>query len=413
MKIARIAGPALMLWAGLSQAMSLTEAEELALAAEIRHQAFTQQAGALREEAAAAGALEDPRLTVAARSYPADSLDPAEAPMAQNFVGLSQRFPAPGVRTARSALEETRARQYDARARLSVLETLKRVRMLWTALWYWHQAREVALHHEEHFRQRRDSVQAAYRSGGASQQALFQVRTGLQRIRERRLEAEQKRAEVRRQLERWLNTDVPELEQIDLPPGLDELEQVPPDHPELRMATARADSHRREQELARKSARPGWGLELGYGFRTGEDAAGRQRPDLISLGVSLELPVFAGGRDLRREKAAALKAEAALRERDDRGRDLRMRRERAMEELQGLKRRLALMDEEWLPSARREAATTLQSYRAGSAPFSDVIDTRMRLLETHLQFDRLKADRARARVELRFLSALDLEEYPS
>jgi outer membrane protein TolC len=71
------------------------------------------------------------------------------------------------------------------------------------------------------------------------------------------------------------------------------------------------------------------------------------------------------------------------------------------------------MEEQWLPSARREAQTTLQSYQAGSVPFSDVIDTRMRLLETRLQYDRLKADRARARVQLRFLSAVDLKEYSS
>jgi outer membrane protein TolC len=413
MKSVSIVGLALMLWAGSSQALTLTEAEELALAAEIRHEAYTRQAGALREQAAAAGALEDPRLTVAARGYPVDTLDPAVGGMAQTFVGLNQRFPAPGVRTARSELEEARAGGYDARARLSVLETLRQVRLLWTELWYWYQSGQVARDHEEHFRQRRDSVQAAYRSGGASQQALFQVRTGLQRVRESRMEAEQKGAEVRRKLERWLNTEVPELKQLELPEGIDELDRVPADHPELRIAAARADRHRREQELARKSARPDWGLELGYGFRAGNDDMGRERPDMVSLGVSLELPVFAGGRDLRREKAAALKAEAALSERDDTLRDLRMRRERAGEELQGLEQRLSLMEEQWLPSARREAQTTLQSYQAGSVPFSDVIDTRMRLLETRLQYDRLKADRARARVQLRFLSAVDLKEYSS
>jgi outer membrane protein TolC len=403
----------LLALASVAPAMSLEEAETMALEADLRHQAWNRRAAAQGEEAEAADALADPRLTVAARNYPTDTFAHDQEAMTQNFVGLSQTFPAPGLRDARRQVVEARGKEFGARAGLATLETLRQVRLLWADLWYWRQAEQAAVFHEEHFRQSLESLTAAYRSGGASQQALFQLQSGLQRVSERRLHAAQRRAELRGELGRWLGAEVAPMDAMALPDGPDHLPRVAEDHPLLRIHDAEVLRFRREQALARRSARPDWGLELGYGFRAAEDLMGEQRPDMVSLGVSMELPVFAGGRDRRREKAAAMQTEAASDAREDQARQLAMKRRRTLAALEGIDRRLALMKDDWLPAARREAETTLQAYQSGTTPFSDVIDSRMRWLETRLQYDALRAERARDRVELRFLAATDLAEKES
>lgn len=403
----------LLALASAAPALSLEEAENLALRADLRHDAWSRRAAAMGEEAEAADALADPRLTLAARNYPTDTFAHDQEPMTQNFVGLSQRFPAPGMREARRQVVEARGKEFDARAGLATLETLKQVRLLWTDLWYWRQAEQVARDHEEHFRQSLENLTAAYRSGGASQQALFQLQSGLQRVSERRLQAAQRRAELRRELGRWLGTEVKPVDAMALPEGPDDLVQVADAHPLLRIHDAEVLRQRREQMLAHRAARPDWALELGYGFRAVEGPMGDERPDMVSLGVSMELPVFAAGRDRRREKAAALQTEAARDARQDQARMLATKRQRTLAALEGIERRLVLMRAEWLPAAQREAETTLRAYQAGTAPFSDVIESRMRWLETQLQYDALRAEQARDRVELRYLAATDLTETES
>ena len=85
----------LFLLAGAAQAesLSLAEAERIALENEPGQAALLERAGALREQAVAAGQLPDPKLRVALANFPIESGGFSTEGMTQAQLGVRQAFP--------------------------------------------------------------------------------------------------------------------------------------------------------------------------------------------------------------------------------------------------------------------------------------------------------------------------------
>jgi len=63
-------------------------------------------------------------------------------------------------------------------------------------------------------------------------------------------------------------------------------------------------------DLAEQRRRPGWMLDVSYGFRSGEEMDGESRADMLSAMVSVDLPLFRGNRQDREVAAARAEARA-------------------------------------------------------------------------------------------------------
>ena len=81
-------------------------------------------------------------------------------------------------------------------------------------------------------------------------------------------------------------------------------------HPAVLASERYIDSVATDVELARQKYRPSWGLSAQYGYRT-EDPLGRDRDDLVSFGLTFDLPLFRSDRQDRQVNAAVARESAA------------------------------------------------------------------------------------------------------
>lgn len=168
--------------------------------------------------------------------------------------------------------------------------------------------------------------------------------------------------------------------------------------PTLRLATAMEAMAESEARMARSERRPMVMLMLEQefapsgGMGMGEDAT------MASVGLSI--PLWPGKNRARIDQAKARQAAAAaeaLSMEDMQDADVQMRRA----DLADARRRLNFVREDLLPRAENTLAVTRDAYRAGNAPFTDLLEAEDRLLQLRLSeiFARRDALRAAAGLE--------------
>jgi outer membrane protein TolC len=141
--------------------------------------------------------------------------------------------------------------------------------------------------------------------------------------------------------------------------------------------------------IARADKRPDWGFDVAYQRRA--DRYG----DMISAGVTISLPLFAGRRQDPMIAASAASAAAALASQED------MRRSLLADLVVGLADH-DMHHEQWmrardtlLPLARNRAELETASYAAGRAGLLDVIEAQTMLADSELQLLDREAEVAR------------------
>ncbi|HQR49880.1 MAG TPA: TolC family protein, partial [Steroidobacteraceae bacterium] len=151
-----------------------------------------------------------------------------------------------------------------------------------------------------------------------------------------------------------------------------------------------------------QSTRPGWMLDLSYGFRGGE-MDGKPRPDMVTAMVSMDLPLFRGNRQDREVAAARAEAEGLHEMHKDHQREMSA----MLQEAWGVVDRTGQLERYYetdlVPLADQTVQAALLAYRNNRAMVDDVVSARRVALETNLKRLRLAADRAQAQYELDYL----------
>ena len=119
--------------------------------------------------------------------------------------------------------------------------------------------------------------------------------------------------------------------------------------------------------VAEENKKPGWAVDLGYGYREGFLPNGDPRSDMVSLSVTVDLPFFSEDRQDRKlaaalgERRAATNSKAALTARLGSELDAEYAR------WTDLTKRLALYDKQILAQSQGQAQAALPSRVASAA----------------------------------------------
>jgi outer membrane protein TolC len=261
----------------------------------------------------------------------------------------------------------------------------------------------------ELFAQLVDITRSQYATGRATQQDVLSASLELARLDDRATRIENAAETSRAALGKWLGETVtrpletrfPELPAL---PARDVLEAALPEHPAIRMETARIESATESVRMAREQYKPGWSIGLAYGQRYGEDAAGNSRPDLMTAMVSVDLPLFPGKRQDRRLAASVQQADAARHVRADRLRELKEMLETEYANWLRLGERATLYDTRLLREAGANAEAALNAYQSGVTEFTTLMRARITDLDVRLDALRLQVDRAMAQARLLYLA---------
>lgn len=337
------------------------------------------------EAAPAADALPDPKAFVGIDNLPIDGPDRFSTSrdfMTMQKIGLMQDFPNGGKRQAQADAAQAQVSQ--AQAQLLLARVTVRIETATAWLNRYYLERQIGLLDEldRDNRLLADVVKAQLAAGkGMAADALLPSQEGIA-LGNRRDELQRDRAKAEAALQRWVG-NVSQLGLAGEPPQFTvdaaQLRQHVEHHPELLLFQPMAAQATAELHTAEAARRPDWGVELAYQNR------GPAFSDMVSLQVTLDLPLFTGTRQnplVRARQQALLSIEA---EREAMLREHRATLDAEVADYAALTQQLNRQQQEALPLARQRVELQLAAYQSGRADLTLVLQARRELRDSRLQ----------------------------
>ena len=396
-----------------SAELTLNQAIEQALEQDLWQTSSARREQALIDRAESSGSLPDPSVTLTAGNFPVDTFDIQQEPMTQLSVAVTQMFPRGDSR----ALSAQKNRELSSQQPLLRQDRSLKVEQAVTRLWLQgYEAQEsIKLMEQERdlLRQLVDAARAGYASGlnNTRQQDVVEANVELIRLEDRLAELRQALAVTRQQLGEWLSESGEVFESgqfVGLPKGPTP-DQLPTaetviQHPQVLAFERRIQSSETGEALARQSYRPAWGLTAKYGYRD-DDLMGNNRADLMSVGVTFDLPLFTGNRQDREVSAAIADTEALRTDKTLLLRRMRSELSAAITEYIYLYERQAFYLQELLPQVKEQASAALSAYHSDRGDFPTVVKARTSVLNTRLARLKIETSLHRTLADIRYLSA--------
>lgn len=391
--------------------LTLAEAEDLALNQEPGQAAFLARADALAERAVAAAALPDPTLRIGLANYPLQSGGFTTEAMTQAQLGVRQSFPPGKSRALTGRHFQSLASEMDRNANARGRDVLTSVRGAWLDVHYRERAHALISESRPYFEDLVTVTRSLYAVGKKDQQDVLRAELELSRLDDRIIELQRQRAGARAALSQWVGADAQRPLAASLPswnkvPALEQLQKELADHPALQAADARIDARVASIDLAKEQYKPGWALDLGYGYRGGSLPGGEPRSDFVSLSVTVDLPYFRRHRQDSVLAAALSEKSAAVDSKVELYRRLASQMEVEYTRWHELSRRIDLYERVILIQAEDQSNAALAAYQSEAGDFADVMRAFIDELNTRLDHIRLQTERAQSYAVLANLGGL-------
>jgi outer membrane protein TolC len=400
-----VAGPRAL----AADTLSLAAAERLAIERDAVLQQLGAESAGMRERAVAEGQLMDPKLRIGAVNVPTNTFSLTDDDMTMVEIGVSQEFPSGRTRELASRRMTQIATASEAAAGDRRRVVSREVRRVWVELAYLAAARELLSDQAGWVDQMRSAARARYASGEGKQIEVLQAGLDVAMLREQQLDLDRDVAMQRARLARWLGEEdaaragpftIPARAELE---PLGELDERLAHHPAQVDFERRIEAAETAVDLARQANRPGWMLDVGYGIRGGQ-MDGKDRSDMLTAMVSMDLPLFGANRQDREVAAARAEARGLHEMHVDHQRDMRA----MLEEAYGVAERTGALERfyetDLVPLADQSVQAALLAYRSNRAMVDEVVTARRTALETRLKHLRLSADRAQAQYEVDYLA---------
>lgn len=384
-----------------AEPMSLEEALGLAATQAPELQARKAGVDAARSAAIAADRLPDPKLDLAIKDFPVTGPDAGRLnrdDFTMQVIGISQEFTNPAKRRARAQRAGADIRIAEAEQAVAVQDVRMATALAWIDLHYAKKRLQELDLLDAELDDLQATVTARLASGTARPaQALEpeQLRAGLA---DRRSALAAEIARYRAQLTRF--TGDAAAETTGDPPPLavdgDALRADLAALPLLRAYDARTLAADAETGLARAEKRPDWTVNAAYGRR--EPNFG----DLVTVGVTIDLPLFAKKRQDPKIAARASEATRARLDREAAERELSaaLTADLAMHRMHD--EQLANARTRLVPLAKKRAKLDLESFGAGRLDLGTALLSTLALAEAEVDALDREAEVARDAVRIRF-----------
>ncbi|RMD90708.1 MAG: hypothetical protein D6807_01220 [Alphaproteobacteria bacterium] len=135
----------------------------------------------------------------------------------------------------------------------------------------------------------------------------------------------------------------------------------------------------------------------------GRTPTGRNRDDFITVGVTLDVPLFTARRQDKAVAAAKRSRQSAQLTREATLLELNRRLEESYAAWMRLNDRIRLYEEAVIERAEGTTEASVISYQSGVTDFPGLIRAELAELDTRLQLIRLRVDRAKTQADLLFL----------
>jgi len=365
----------------------LTEA--LANNPEIR--AARSEAEAARQRVSPAGALDDPMLEAGILNVPTDSWRFNREDMTMKMLGLAQKLPYPGKRALRREVAERDAEALQYGFRETANRVSRDVKLAYFELARVLESIRLVQETTRVLEQFLRIVESRYAVGQAVQSDVFKAQTQLGKMREELVRMERERPVTEAELAKLLgrtgaapidarvpDARLPETRK-DLRLDLDGLREAAlRQRPQLLALQKVVDKYSASIELARKEYNPDFDVRLQYGQRENM-LDGTRRPDMVSLTVAINLPIWGKEKiEPRIAEARSMRDQAQSMYNDLRNDVFAKLRQQAATAEQS-RTSGELYDRAILPQARLAVESALAAYRVNKVDLLTLLDSQMNL----------------------------------
>jgi outer membrane protein TolC len=347
--------------------------------------AANNEAEAARQRVYPAGALDDPMLEAGLVNVPTDSWRLNREDMTMKMLGLAQRFPFPGKRALRREVAERDAETAGHGYRETVNRVAREVKLAYLDL-------SLAL---ESVRLLKDTtlvldqflriVESRYSVGQGAQADVLKAQTQLAKMREELLRMERERPVMEAELAMLLGragaasiaAPLPGTPQLRL--ELESLRETAlRQRPQLLALRTVVEKNNASIELARKEYNPDFDVRLSYGQRESMPD-GTKRPDMVSLMVAINLPIWGRDKvDPRIAEARSMRDQAQSMYHEQQNEVFaKLRQQVAIAEQS--RKSAELYDTAILPQARLAVESALSAYRVNRVDLLMLLDSQMSL----------------------------------
>ncbi len=384
------------------ETLTLERVQRLALESQPLMEAQTAEIESRRERAIVAGQLPDPELQLAVNELPIDTADAWSFRRDSDtdvMVGLAQAYPRAAKRRLRRLREEARTAEAIQERRNLARVIQRDAGLAFLEVWLAHREAELTQSQLTQAILQQDAEQIRFRTGKGAQAELLATTVESALLRDTVAEYRQMLAHRRLELSRWIGDAAQEAvpSALSMPAALsrDQLLARLPEHPSLLARAYLEDSARAGLDLARQEYKPDFRVELGYGYRP-------EFSEMLTLRVSLGLPLFTRNRQDREAAAARHDLMRASADRADALRDLTAQASLRHHDARSFEERLASFRRDVVPAARSRVDSAEASYRGGSGSLAEVLQARRSLLEMEMLALTLQAGAVRNRIELEY-----------
>ncbi len=363
----------------------------------------TANVAAARSSARAAGALPDPKLTFGLQNVPISGEDRWSLSrdfMTMQTVGLMQEVPNRGKRRAQEDEADATVSRVDAERRLRILTIRRDAGLAWLNQYYVERRRALLGELDRENGLFAASVQAQLAGGRAAPADSVIPKQEAAELADRRDDLSTEWSQANAALRRWVGSAADGPLDSELPPitiDPQALRGHVHEHPDLAVYGPMTQQAQAEVHEAEADKRPDWGVELNYGRR------GPAFSDMVSLQVSISLPVFQQSRQDPRIESKRQELHRIEAEREGMLRDHTSELERELSEYEALTKQLTRARDIRIPLAREKAALQLTSYEAGKSDLTAVLSSRRELIEERTREITLESQRAQIVAKLYFV----------
>jgi outer membrane protein TolC len=371
---------------------------------------------ALRERDAAshriapAAALDDPVLEAGVINAPLASSTFHREDMTMKMIGLSQRLPFPGKRGLREAVATKDAEGVGYGYQETVNRVARDIKIAYFDLGLTLERARIVEKNKLILEDLRHIAEQHYGVGMGSQADALKAQTQVSRIVDELLRLARERPTAEAELIRALGRDANVAVPVPEPPQLQEeslsLESLRAtalaQRPQLLALQSIVSREEKALDLARKNYYPDFDVRLAYGQRD-KLLDGTRQPDMVTLTVAVNLPVWRGNKLEPRIAEALAKRDQAQSlyeaQRNDVAASLRQQTALAEQSLQSAR----LYQTAILPQARLTVESALAAYRVNRVDFLTLLDSQMTVLNYEISLATAVASYNKALAEVDLL----------
>ncbi len=392
-----------------------------------------------------AGTLPDPKISIGLENLATDTFDFNQETMTQLKVGVFQMFPRGNTLELRRAQLELTGTQFPYQRQERKGMVMVTVSNLWLDAFKAQESIALIEKNRTLFEQLVDVARASYSSalGMTRLQDIVRAQLELTQLEDRLTTLHQQQEIYQQRLLEWLGdisfyreinvndgnlsmyhsvlklpSDIPDIQLIN--PGFytqytvndqESLAKHLLKHPSLIALDKKIQAASKGIDIAKQKYKPEWGINASYGYR-GDDLTGADRADLLSIGISFDVPLFTANRQDREVQSAISETEAVKTEKWLLLRRLMASFEAARVQLDKLNQRRELYQSVLLPQMHEQAEASLTAYTNDDGDFAEVVRSRIAELNAEIEALTIDVERQKTIVQLNyFFLEADAENY--